>query len=153
MNEKRYYIAYGSNLSVEQMASRCPHAKIAGRAVLDGWKLVFKIHATIEPCENSKVPVLVWEIDGGDERRLDAYEGAPVYYFKKDLDIRLTDLKGRHPRSVTAMVYIMADGHQIHMPMKGYYDVIAEGYERFGFDQKILREALLEAKEAEHVFP
>ena len=34
MKKKRYYIAYGSNLSVEQMAIRCPDAKIAGMAAL-----------------------------------------------------------------------------------------------------------------------
>lgn len=36
MKNKKYYIAYGSNLSVEQMAYRCPDAKIAGQAVLAG---------------------------------------------------------------------------------------------------------------------
>ena len=40
MTKKRYYIAYGSNLSVEQMAIRCPDAKIAGMAALKDWKLV-----------------------------------------------------------------------------------------------------------------
>lgn len=39
MKNKKYYIAYGSNLSVEQMAYRCPDAKIAGQAVLAGWEL------------------------------------------------------------------------------------------------------------------
>ena len=34
MKEKRFYIAYGSNLSVEQMAYRCPDAEIAGMAAL-----------------------------------------------------------------------------------------------------------------------
>ena len=34
---KRYYIAYGSNLSVIQMAIRCPDAKVAGTAVLKDW--------------------------------------------------------------------------------------------------------------------
>ena len=32
----RYYIAYGSNLSVEQMRHRTPKAKIVGTAVLRG---------------------------------------------------------------------------------------------------------------------
>ena len=32
--KKRYYIAYGSNLNVEQMALRCPHATILGTAEL-----------------------------------------------------------------------------------------------------------------------
>ena len=35
----KFNIAYGSNLSVEQMAFRCPDAIIAGKAVLHDWKL------------------------------------------------------------------------------------------------------------------
>ena len=49
MKNKKYYIAYGSNLSVEQMADRCPDAKIAGQAVLAGWELLFRGCATIAP--------------------------------------------------------------------------------------------------------
>lgn len=42
MSKMKYYIAYGSNLSVKQMAHRCPDARIAGQAVLEGWELLFK---------------------------------------------------------------------------------------------------------------
>ena len=142
------YIAYGSNLSVEQMAFRCPKAKIIGMAAIQDWKLVFRVHATIEPAEGRVVPVLIWEISDRDEKYLDVYEGFPSYYFKRDLEVTMTDLGGKHPREVTAMVYIMAEGHAIRMPMKGYVDVLVEGYERFGFDKEILRNALLDAKDA-----
>ena len=142
----RYYIAYGSNLSVRQMAVRCSDAKVAGKAILSDWKLVFRLHATIEPEKGSMVPVLIWEISDRDEQHLDAYEGWPSYYIKQDLEVTMTDLRGKHPRNVTAMVYIMTGGRQLRMPMKGYVDVLAEGYERFGFDKEILRQALLEAK-------
>ncbi|MCD8329913.1 MAG: gamma-glutamylcyclotransferase, partial [Lachnospiraceae bacterium] len=37
MKEKRYYIAYGSNLSVAQMKVRTPDAKIVGTGILYGW--------------------------------------------------------------------------------------------------------------------
>ena len=148
MKGKRYYIAYGSNLSVEQMAVRCPDAKIAGMAALKDWKLVFKIHADIEPCEGRVVPVLVWEISGDDERNLDLYEGFPSYYIKRELPVTMTDLNGKHPKKVTAMVYTMTEGHSIRLPMKGYYDVLAKGYERFGFNSHQLELALKEAKEA-----
>ena len=59
---KRYYIAYGSNLSTGQMRYRTPDAKIAGTAVLTGWQLLFRVHATIEPNPEKNTPVLVWEI-------------------------------------------------------------------------------------------
>ena len=148
------YIAYGSNLSIQQMAHRCPDAKVIGMAAIQDWKLIFRGCATIEPAEGRVVPVLIWEISERDERHLDVYEGYPSYYFKRDLELTMTDLNGRNPRTVTAMVYIMADGHRVRMPMKGYVDILVEGYERFGFDEDILREALREAhdiaeKEAE----
>lgn len=153
MSTKKYYIAYGSNLSVEQMAHRCPDAEIAGMAALKDWKLCFKIHADIEPCKGRVVPVLVWEISGRDERNLDLYEGYPSYYVKKELEITVTDFEGKNPRNVTAMVYVMTQGHSLRIPMKGYYGVLAEGYERFGFNSHLLELALKEAKEAmEHEF-
>ena len=34
MGRKKYYIAYGSNLSVEQMVCRCPDVKVIGTAVI-----------------------------------------------------------------------------------------------------------------------
>ena len=144
----KYYIAYGSNLSVRQMAARCPEARVAGKAVLPDWKLVFRLHATIEPEKGSMVPVLIWEISDRDERHLDAYEGWPSYYIKQEIEVMMTDIRGKHPRKVTAMVYIMTEGHNVRMPMKRYVDVLVEGYERFGFDKEILRNALLDAKDA-----
>ena len=53
------YIAYGSNLSVEQMTRCCPEAKIVGTTVLKDWKLIFKQYANIEPCKGSEVPALI----------------------------------------------------------------------------------------------
>ena len=60
--EKRYYIAYGSNLNVPQMRMRCPHATILGTANLKGWELLFKgsktgSYLTIEECAGGTVPV------------------------------------------------------------------------------------------------
>ena len=151
MSEKRsYYIAYGSNLSEEQMAHRCPDARIVGMAALWDWRLVFKVHADIVPSKGSVVPVLIWEISEKDERSLDAYEDYPAYYTKRVLDVTMTDFKGKNPKEIQAMVYVMTDSHnELIPPMKGYYGVLARGYERFGFNQTMLRDALREARESE----
>ena len=145
--KKRYYIAYGSNLSVEQMAYRCPDAKVAGMAVIQDWKLVFRVHAAIEPCAGRVVPVLIWEISERDERNLDRYEGYPTYYFKQDMVVTMTNLDGKNPQEITAMVYLMADGHPLREPWKGYLDTLEEGYQRFGFNPYQLELALKEARE------
>ena len=71
MSKKKHYIAYGSNLSMEQMAVRCPDARAVGNAILYGWQLLFNGCATIEPNPERNTPVLVWEISERDERGLD----------------------------------------------------------------------------------
>ena len=144
---KRYYIAYGSNLSEEQMSVRCPDAKPAGMAVLKDWKLVFRTHATIEPCKGSEVPVLIWEISEQDEQNLDLYEGWPHYYRKENLFVRMTNFRRQKPKIITGMVYIMNDGHPVEPPMKGYYDVLDKAYLRMGFNREQLKSAMIEAKE------
>jgi len=139
----KYYVAYGSNLSVDQMAHRCPDATIVGTGVLKDWDLVFRYHATIEPRPGCTVPVLVWAISERDEARLDRYEGYPRYYIKKYLSVPVTAPRGRF--NVRGMVYTMVDGQPVTPPSDAYYGIIEEGYERFNFDRRILRHALDEA--------
>lgn len=143
---KRYYIAYGSNLSTEQMAFRTPDAKIVGRAILYGWQLLFKVHATIEENPKKNTPVLVWEISEADEKRLDCYEGYPNYYYKKELPVEVFPIDGGEPVQLTAMVYIMADGHELREPTPEYYRVLAQGYLDFHFPMHILEQALRESR-------
>ena len=137
----KYYIAYGSNMSVEQMKTRCPDARPIGTAVLRGWRLVFRLHANIEKQDGGEVPVVVWAISQRDERYLDHYEGFPNYYHKKTMPVKVKLFSGGH-ETVDAMVYIMNDGRPAEIPYIDYYSVVAEGYRHFGFNPKVLREAL-----------
>lgn len=143
--KKKYYIAYGSNLSEEQMKYRTPDAKIVGTAILYGWQLLFKVHATIEPNEKKNTPVLVWEISEKDERNLDRYEGYPSYYYKKNLQVETFPLDGGEPLLLTAMVYIMADGRRLAEPFSSYYKVLEDGYKAFHFPIHILEQALADS--------
>ena len=90
---KRLYIAYGSNLNVRQMKTRCPNAKNSRYGKLKGWELLFKgsksgSYLTIEKKENAIVPVVIWEVDKTDEKALDRYEGYPTFYYKKDIKVQ-----------------------------------------------------------------
>ena len=65
--QKRYYLAYGSNLNIGQMRYRCPSARIIGTAVIDDYRLLFKgsktgSYLTIEPMTGRSVPVAVWSV-------------------------------------------------------------------------------------------
>ena len=94
--KQRLYIAYGSNLNLEQMAFRCPTAKVVGKSELKDYELLFRggrrgAVATVEPKAGSTVPILVWEIQKKDEASLDLYEGYPNFYDKQMLEIELDE--------------------------------------------------------------
>lgn len=110
--EKRYYIAYGSNLNIRQMKYRCPDARIIGTAVLRDYELLFKgsktgAYLTIEPKEGGVVPVAVWEVSESDESALDRYEGFPVFYYKKEMKMEIKGIKSGKLRKRNCFVYIM----------------------------------------------
>lgn len=101
---KRLYIAYGSNLNVRQMKTRCPNAKILGTAKLKGWELLFKgskscSYLTIEKKENGIVPVVIWEVSESDEKALDRYEGYPTFYYKKDIEAQYKGIRTGNRRN------------------------------------------------------
>lgn len=75
---------------------------------------------------------------------------ATIKKCKRNLKIDVIVLDGHHFGEVNAMLYIMtkkaADTRSINpLPSRHYYEILHSGYERFGFDGKILIEALLEA--------
>lgn len=146
MKHRRYYAAYGSNLNLEQMKHRCPTARVVGTSSLENHQLLFRgspynAVATVEPCENSSVPVLIWEITPRDEKTLDIYEGAPRFYRQETLNLEVNG------KSVEAMMYVMNDGHCYGIPSNYYLNVIREGYKSAGFDEQTLLDAVHKSSE------
>ena len=144
--EKRYYIAYGSNLNVPQMRVRCPRATILGTANLKGWELLFKgsktgSYLTIEKKKGGKVPVGIWQVSEQHEKALDRYEGVPVFYYKKDIKVRYRGIRTGMNRVVTAFAYIMHEERPVGIPSGFYMRTCLEGYDTFGFDRNVLLDA------------
>ncbi len=143
---KKLYLAYGSNLNLEQMAHRCPTAKVVGKADINNMQLLFRgpresAVATIEPRKGSAVPVLVWEITPEDEAALDRYEGFPLLYRKETVNVK------QGGKAIKAMVYIMNEGRPLGKPGCYYYSIIYEGYISAGFDTEILKKAVADSME------
>ncbi len=135
------YIAYGSNMNLEQMERRCPGARVTGKGWLRDYRLFFAGRseaavASVEPAEGHAVPVVLWEITPRDERALDRYEGYPWFYGKQDLTVEVDG------EQVSAMVYVMGPGFAYGAPSKTYLDCIREGYASAGFDPMVLDEAV-----------
>ncbi len=144
--EKRYYIAYGSNLNIRQMRMRCPGARIIGTSEIPGYELLFKgsktgSYLTIEPEEGASVPVAVWSVTEEDEQALDHYEGFPNFYYKKELVLPVTGIKTGKVCRRKVFVYIMHEERPFGIPTTFYMRTCVEGYRSFGFDVNTLMEA------------
>lgn len=143
----KYYLAYGSNLNLSQMAYRCPSAKVAGIATLEDYRLLFRgsrtgSYLTVEPWKGSQVPVGVWEISEADERSLDSYEGFPFFYYKRMLPVEIHSEAFDREISAEALIYIMHENRPIGIPSSGYLSTCGEGYLDWGFDFQPLEDAL-----------
>ena len=131
--KRKNYIAYGSNLDMDQMLHRCPDAIRVGTADIPDYYLLFRGNArrngvaTIEPCEGASVPVGIWSISEKDEEALDRYEGWPWLYEKQTFTVRVNG------KTVNAMAYVMTPGHEIAPPALSYLHTIKLGHKDFGF--------------------
>lgn len=128
-------MAYGSNLNLEQMAYRCPTAKVVSAETLYDYQLEFRRVATIVKRKGSCVPVGIWEIDDECEKSLDRYEGYPTLYRKEYIKMMV---KGEEKE---VMVYIMNRGF-LQMPSDSYLFTIWQGYQDVGLDLDKLEDAL-----------
>ena len=134
-----------ATLNLGQMAHRCPDSKVAGKAELPGYRLLFRggqhnAHATIEKSEGHTVPALLWKVSVRDEALLDRYEGYPYYYDKVQIPVELDGKTGvRHGLRHAA-------GFACNNPSSVYLHTVRDGYQAAGFDQAILDQALVETR-------
>ena len=135
MKNKQLYIAYGSNINLEQMAFRCPHSKVVGISKIKDHELEFRGVATIVPKENASVLVLIWELDERDLPTLNRYEGYPRLYRQEKMPFELNG------QSYKGMAYLMNRG-EISPPSQQYYNTILQGYRENGLDESYLQKAL-----------
>lgn len=136
---EKVYIAYGSNMNMEQMAIRCPNAKPIGKYTLYDYKLEFRRVANIIKCKGAKTPVALWSITENCEKSLDRYEGYPRLYRKEYVKLKINE------KEVIGMVYVMNTG-EIAEPSNNYYNVIKQGYKDFCINIAPLEKALIESQ-------
>ena len=154
MNEY-YYLAYGSNLSMRQMAHRCPDAVPVGLAKLEGYRLVFRgsgsgnyLSVDSEPGSGESVECLVWRVTQRDIVKLDAYEGFPEFYTRFRVPVSIRPFIGEQEISVGAFAYALdPDEHALGLPTASYLNICREGYQRFGVSEDAIRAALLYSAE------
>lgn len=145
---KKYYLAYGSNLNLAQMKNRCKNSKPIGTINLKDYRLIYKggekdySYLTIERCEGCSVPLGLYEVSYFDIFSLDNYEEYPFFYSKHYISIKIGD------KIKKALIYIMNEKFDYHIPSEEYIQTCMIGYDDFGFDKSILDKALIDTIES-----
>ncbi len=134
MNYK-YYFAYGSNLNLGQMKTRCPDYKLAMNFTLHGYRLIFRSVADIEKYQNSKVEGVIFLITPQDERNLDKYEGVPNIYRKEYFNYKIDN-------NEESILYYKMNSEGVGKPTNKYYNAIHEGYLQNNLNVSLLKDAL-----------
>lgn len=88
----QYYFAYGSNMSHQQMAERCPGALFVGAVRLDGYAFIYDGYAewrkgavgNVVPRKGAHVWGGLYEMTPENVARMDRYEDVPVSYQRYD---------------------------------------------------------------------
>ena len=114
------------------MKYRCPTAKIVGTAVIRDYELLYKgsktgSYFTIEKKIGSVVPVVVWEVTAADEHSLDAYEGCPNFYYKKNMAVALDETGIK----INAFVYMIYEERNLVIPCSTFVETLNFGYALF----------------------
>lgn len=130
------YFAYGSNLSRDQMARRCPTAELVGPAVLPGHRIAFT-HlserwgggvADVVADPDHDTWGLLYELRPDDLASLDVYEGHPDRY-----DRHRTRVQGPDGPVDDVWVYTVRDKLDHVPPTPVYLAVMVEAAEAFDF--------------------
>ena len=124
------YFAYGSNLCVRQMATRCPEAGDPRPAQLadHDWLINERGVATIDPRAGTDVHGVLWRLTDADLTVLDAAEGVPHRYRRELMTISTLD------GPIPAWVYI--DPRVVPGPPRaGYLERIVDGARHHGLPQ------------------
>lgn len=138
------YFAYGSNLCLEQMRSRCPSASPYAIAYLSGHRLEFVgwspswggSVATVTENRRWKVEGMLYVMRRDEVAILDRFEGTPRHYRRVNVTVR--EAGGTKHAAFT----YKAAAAQIGRPSDTYVNRIASGMRRFGLDRKRLEAAV-----------
>ena len=106
---------------VEQMAIRCPGARLLGQASLAAHAFLINEHgvATVVPREGSTVWGVIWEITTQHEKELDYYEGVRRGLYAKERVAVNCPGTG----AVEALIYT-ATNQRSGLPRPGYLESI-----------------------------
>lgn len=135
---KKPYFAYGSNMNLEQMAERCPGARLLGLARWPGWRFLINSRGYATAREESGVEILgcLWEWTEAHGQTLDRYEGVAEGYYAR-MDCRVEAWPEGEPED--AVAYLATD-EVPGVPTARYHQVVVDGARGIGLPEEYLAE-------------
>ena len=119
------YFAYGSNMNLDQMASRCPGAKLDVVAKLSNWRYFINGngYAGIEEFPGSEVWGCLWKLNFSHWEALDQYEGVDGGYYEKKI-LKVGRESGNE--EIDAWVYL-SNNYDYGIPSSAYQEIVIRG--------------------------
>ena len=136
--QTQYYFGYGSNLSKEQMAIRCPESKYYASGTLSGysWLINTRGYASIKPSESDFVLGEIFTLSQQDVDYLDIYESVEEgMYLKSNLSVETS--KG----TIDCLVYIASDSTP-GIPQEEYIERINLGIKSANLPDDYVQKAI-----------
>ena len=136
--QTQYYFGYGSNLSKEQMAIRCPESKYYASGTLSGysWLINTRGYASIKPSDSDFVLGEIFTLSQQDVDYLDIYESVEEgMYLKSNLIVETS--KG----NIDCLVYIASDSTP-GIPQEEYIERINLGIKSANLPDDYVQKAI-----------
>ena len=136
--QTQYYFGYGSNLSKEQMAIRCPESKYYASGTLSGysWLINTRGYASIKPSDSDFVLGEIFTLSQQDVDYLDIYESVEEgMYLKSNLSVQTS--KG----TIDCLVYIASDSTP-GIPQEEYIERINLGIKSANLPDDYVQKAI-----------
>ena len=136
--QTQYYFGYGSNLSKEQMAIRCPESKYYASGTLSGysWLINTRGYASIKPSDSDFVLGEIFTLSQQDVDYLDIYESVEEgMYLKSNLSVEIS--KG----TIDCLVYIASDSTP-GIPQEEYIERINLGIKSANLPDNYVQKAI-----------
>ena len=136
--QTQYYFGYGSNLSKEQMAIRCPESKYYASGTLSGysWLINTRGYASIKPSDSDFVLGEIFTLSQQDVDYLDIYESVEEgMYLKSNLSVETS--KG----TIDCLVYIASDSTP-GIPQEEYIERINLGIKSANLPDNYVQQAI-----------
>ena len=134
---EKYFIAYGTNIKVEELSKSFPEAKIVSYGFIKNYALEFVGYdghaiATAVKKRGEKLPVAIWDFPKEMRYTLTNFEPFPYLYERKAVTAHVGKMKFR------GEIYITKQKLRHGKPSEEYLNTLKEAYVEAGFDPKML---------------